>query len=780
MSSSQPRGARSRVDSSFVVAALLAITFLLTSCSPSRTALRLVIDSTTLAVPEDVDFLEIEVVGLEGGNQVRRDVQLTRLPQTLDIRAGEVENGAVRVTITALRDGAFVVRRVVRARFMPGAVQQVPVVLFSVCRGIECDVGIDCMDGVCQTPLREECVEDSDCDDGVACTHDWCDDTDDRCSHEADSSVCVAGAECHPIDGCRARECASDDECVDDHPCDGAERCVGSACVIGERTSCRDGDPCTTDRCLNSLGGGCVYSTRDRDDDDHADASCEPLDELLHAGDDCDDTNPNVHPDSLETCNGIDDDCDDGIDNHAGSECVDGSSRSCATMCDPIESTSGMQDCVGCRWAECVPPLETCNDADDDCDSRFDEGDGRTCRAGTTGTCRTDCDTEGTQACSTERCVWEPTCTPPNEVCNGSDEDCDDSADEGVGDGCVQNTSTQSCTTLCNSTGTWTCGRDCRWPTSAADCVVPDETCNGFDDDCDDAADEGCPSCIGCTGAFPVSNGGDISHWGGRYGRPVQGTSAHRPRSCGKTGAGDGPEAVLTLTLDETSDVFITTHQAIAMGIDTVVYVRECACGGTEIACNDDAGGFPTSALTLTNRPRGTYHIFVDTPAGTNATIPIDVYVSAPSAASDGCGNPTYVPLGASVSGTTVGFTHDYDVVNVGLDNEPHLCPYPQLGNGADRVFYVVVPEARVLTASECNTQTLYDSMLYVRSVCESDLGTSQLACGDDSCEPGSSGCAWYRPRASVMVQPGVYYVFVDTGQISTCQSGAFRLDIAP
>ena len=44
---------------------------------------------------------------------------------------------------------------------------------------------------------------------------------------------------------------------------------------------------------------------------------------------DCDDTNPNVHPGANEECNGLDDDCDGGIDNGgvlcpAGLYCVDG------------------------------------------------------------------------------------------------------------------------------------------------------------------------------------------------------------------------------------------------------------------------------------------------------------------------------------------------------------------------------------------------------------------------------------------------------------------------
>jgi len=85
--------------------------------------------------------------------------------------------------------------------------------------------------------------------------------------------------------------------------------------------------------------------------------------------------------------------------------------------------------------------FETCNGADDDCDTRIDEG--------------------VTNACGTCGAV-------PVEVCNGADDDCDGTIDDGVTNACG------------------TCG------------ALPPETCNRIDDNCNGAIDEGgvCGTCV--------------------------------------------------------------------------------------------------------------------------------------------------------------------------------------------------------------------------------------------------------------------------------------------
>jgi hypothetical protein len=127
-----------------------------------------------------------------------------------------------------------------------------------------------------------------------------------------------------------------------------------------------------------------------------------------------------------------------------------------------------------------VPPAETCNEIDDDCDGGLDEG---CCSADP---CTTSCGSEGELDCTPEGLPGD--CIPPAETCNGVDDDCDDETDEGC---CVPG----SCTTACGSTGDIICNPD----GSYGGCAPPDETCNGDDDDCDSVCENGFACCSGAT-----------------------------------------------------------------------------------------------------------------------------------------------------------------------------------------------------------------------------------------------------------------------------------------
>jgi hypothetical protein len=147
--------------------------------------------------------------------------------------------------------------------------------------------------------------------------------------------------------------------------------------------------------------------------------------------------------------------------------------------------------CLGdCSLDTCVPPPEVCNGVDDDCDAAAD--DGFACVAGSTlGTCGTSCGSIGTQSC-TSMCT-PGSCTPPLETCNGLDDDCDGPADETFP--CVAGTSLGTCPTTCGSTGNVMCTASC----TVGTCTPPPEVCNGVDDDCDTACDEGFTCCAGAT-----------------------------------------------------------------------------------------------------------------------------------------------------------------------------------------------------------------------------------------------------------------------------------------
>jgi len=112
--------------------------------------------------------------------------------------------------------------------------------------------------------------------------------------------------------------------------------------------------------------------------------------------------------------------------------------------------------------------FETCNDLDDDCDARIDEDfptKGLVCDDGRLGACRG----TGAYVCAADGsgvvcAITNPGAAPMAEVCNGLDDDCDGAIDDGIAciPGCV--------------------------PTAMVD------LCNGLDDDCDGAFDEDDPA----------------------------------------------------------------------------------------------------------------------------------------------------------------------------------------------------------------------------------------------------------------------------------------------
>ncbi len=181
-----------------------------------------------------------------------------------------------------------------------------------------------------------------------------------------------------------------------------------------------------------------------------------------------------------EVCNGRDDNCDGVADN--GLACVAGATGSCTTAC----GSTGSRVCSGaCAWGACAAPAETCNGRDDNCDGRTDEG---CCSA--MAPCATTCGSMGTTLCDA---AGMPTgCRAPPEVCNGRDDDCDGARDNGFA--CVPG-ATGACTTACGSAGRRTCLPSCAWDT----CVPPAEVCNGSDDNCNGACDEGSMCCARST-----------------------------------------------------------------------------------------------------------------------------------------------------------------------------------------------------------------------------------------------------------------------------------------
>jgi hypothetical protein len=249
---------------------------------------------------------------------------------------------------------------------------------------------------------------------------------------------------------------------------------------------------------------------RDADEDgfgdatDSVQAATQPAGYVLDDTD-CDDTNPDRFPGNTEVCDGVDNDCDFTVD-----EGNPGGGGFCSTglpgVCDP-----GTLFCTGGALV-CEPDAsgnpETCNGVDDNCDGSIDEGFGLgdACSAGTG-----ECFATGVLVCSGDGtmsvCDAVPG-TPQPEVCDGLDNDCDGVPDDGNPGGGA------SCSTglsgVCEA-GTLICtggGLAC-----VQDVGPTTEVCNGLDDDCNGAVDDNAADATYWYADADSDTYGDASIW---------------------------------------------------------------------------------------------------------------------------------------------------------------------------------------------------------------------------------------------------------------------------
>ncbi|MFA6033066.1 MAG: MopE-related protein, partial [Myxococcota bacterium] len=191
----------------------------------------------------------------------------------------------------------------------------------------------------------------------------------------------------------------------------------------------------------------------------------------------------NSQPADFESCNGLDDNCNGSADegNPGGLQpCLTGQKGVCA---------AGTTECIAGN-IQCLQNIassdEKCNGLDDDCDGTADNDDPEG---------NVDCDTEkpgicspGTTHCREGKVECEQKATASEDICDGLDNDCDSTVDQGDPGGNL----------LCNTGVPGLCApgiTHCRNGAIACDqTVFPDgELCDGFDNDCDGAADNGNP-----------------------------------------------------------------------------------------------------------------------------------------------------------------------------------------------------------------------------------------------------------------------------------------------
>ncbi len=367
----------------------------------------------------------------------------------------------------------------------------------------------------------EPCVVDEDCDEGIFCNGQescvpgssmadergcvpamlppcregqTCDEGADRCVTDCDVTIDADG------DGHAAIECLGDD-CDDGD----ANRFPGNPEVCDVFDHDEDCDPRT-------------FGFRDQDMDGIADAlCCNEGDGGRICGPDCNDNDASAAPAQPEVCDEVDNDCDGGTDEGVATEYwpdMDGDGFG-----DPMAETSlacsvppgfadRAGDCDDDDPAENGAAPEVCDERDNDCDGSVDEG--------TAAEYYPDADGDGFGDASAAPTV---TCRPPTgsvdnsgdcddsdparngaapEICDEVDNDCDGTVDEGIGTPLFRDADGDGFGER-GSVPTFACGTLEGYVANQGDCddgtsqVSPAgiEVCDGLDNDCSGAADEG-------------------------------------------------------------------------------------------------------------------------------------------------------------------------------------------------------------------------------------------------------------------------------------------------
>ena len=263
----------------------------------------------------------------------------------------------------------------------------------------------------------------------------------------------------------------------------------------------------------------------DADSDGYGDASygtttCTQPSGYADNDDDCDDTRSAVSPAATETCNSRDDDCDGDTDElgASGGSTVYadddgdgyGDATDSTTACTATTGyASNDDDCDDTDSGVSPAASEYCDGEDDDCDGSTDEtsavdadtwyrdadGDGYGTSSTTTPACS---QPSGYSASSTDCDDTDATVKPgATETCDGEDDDCDGSTDEGVATTYYLDADADGYGTL--STTTDACSLPSGYAANSSDCddtsaaIKPGatETCNSADDDCDGSVDDG-------------------------------------------------------------------------------------------------------------------------------------------------------------------------------------------------------------------------------------------------------------------------------------------------
>ena len=387
------------------------------------------------------------------------------------------------------------------------------------------------------TPIEGGLEVGGDCDDADASANpvatELCNGRDDDCDDTTDEADAVdapswyldADGDGYGVGAATATQCtaparsaANPDDCDDDNA--GISPGAPETCD-GEDDDC-DG---LIDDPEDATDATIAWPDADGDGFGAADASvpyCEVPVGWLQNGDDCDDANPDNNPDGIEFCDGVDNDCNERIDEASAADATAwhpdadadgfGDLYSATDACDaPSGWLEDDSDCDDGDDAVNPDATESCNLVDDDCDTDIDEDDAVDALSwyedtdgdgyGDASVVTAACTQPAGYAASDTDCDDTDADTSPgsDEVCGGLDENCDGEVDE---DGAVD---VIEWFVDIDGDGYGVTGvseLDCDAPSGYADndgdCddadaqLSPgaDELCNLVDDDCDGDTDE--------------------------------------------------------------------------------------------------------------------------------------------------------------------------------------------------------------------------------------------------------------------------------------------------